>query len=284
MAIILIPDDGLSGSGPAGWGPTPTVGGVPGTSIPPSTTAPSTTQTAQSADAATQAVSQAIFMPPVPAQVIMALDPTGVLLCWFQILTRKLGGYTGIPSDDVQILGIEGETVDAAARSAIEAAFFFDQPDSRFLPSANVIPDMWDSGAEVRAWVQAQHFAAALGFTPVNKAGDTGIGDLSMAALTATTGSFSGAVSIATAGKSVGIKEGSNAKMGVAILSGGTATVSTTAVAASSRIMLTPQSLGTISRPTGVGVTARTPGTSFVITSSDITDTSTIAWLIIDPL
>lgn len=34
----------------------------------------------------------------------------------------------------------------------------------------------------------------ALGYTPVNKAGDTGVGDLSMGALSASTGTFTGAV------------------------------------------------------------------------------------------
>jgi hypothetical protein len=71
--------------------------------------------------------------------------------------------------------------------------------------------------------------------------------------------------------------------MGVVTLSGGTATVNTTAVTANSRIFLTPQTLGTILRPVGIGVTARTPGASFVITSMDITDTSIIGYLIMEP-
>ena len=49
-------------------------------------------------------------------------------------------------------------------------------------------------------WKETTHVVAsadvttALGFTPINKAGDTGIGALGMGALTATTGTFSGAV------------------------------------------------------------------------------------------
>jgi hypothetical protein len=74
-----------------------------------------------------------------------------------------------------------------------------------------------------------------------------------------------------------------NANMGVVTLSGGTATVNTTAVTANSRIFLTPQTLGTILRPVGIGVTARTPGASFVITSMDITDTSVVGYLIMEP-
>lgn len=83
------------------------------------------------------------------------------------------------------------------------------------------------------------------------------------------------------AGKGLQIKEGSNAKMGTATLAAGAVTVSTTAVTASSRIFLTSQSDGGT-----VGfqrVSARTAGTSFTITSSSGTDTSTIAWFIVEP-
>lgn len=86
-----------------------------------------------------------------------------------------------------------------------------------------------------------------------------------------------------TAGKGLQIKEGSNAKMGTATLVTGAATVSTTAVTANSRILLTIQSLGTVAAPKAIGVTARSAGTSFTITSADATDTSIIAWMIVEP-
>jgi hypothetical protein len=79
------------------------------------------------------------------------------------------------------------------------------------------------------------------------------------------------------------VLEGANAAMGIATLVAGTIVVNTTRVTANSRIFLTSQSLGTILRPTGVGVTARVPGVSFTITSMDITDTSPIAWMIVEP-
>lgn len=72
--------------------------------------------------------------------------------------------------------------------------------------------------------------------------------------------------------------------LGVATLAAGTVTVSTTKVTANSRIMLTVQSLGTVTSPKAIAVTSRTAGTSFVITSADATDTSTIAWMIIEPI
>jgi len=93
-----------------------------------------------------------------------------------------------------------------------------------------------------------------------------------------------GNIAIMAAGNGVKIKTGTNATAGTATLVAGTVTISTTKVTANSIILLTPQTLGTILRPTGVGVTARTAGTSFVITSMDITDTSIIGWIIIEPV
>lgn len=100
---------------------------------------------------------------------------------------------------------------------------------------------------------------------------------------TASTISSGGDIKATTVGNGVYIKEGSNATMGIATLSAGTVTVNTTKVTANSRIILTVQSLGTVSIPTVVGVTARSAGTSFTITSASITDTSVIAWIIIEP-
>lgn len=65
---------------------------------------------------------------------------------------------------------------------------------------------------------------------------------------------------------------------GTATLVGGSAVVATTAVTATSKIILTVQSLGTVAAPKAIAVTARTPGTSFTITSADNTDTSVVAW------
>ncbi len=90
-------------------------------------------------------------------------------------------------------------------------------------------------------------------------------------------------LSIETAGMGIRIKEGSNAKMGTATLVGGTVVVSTTAVGANSRIQLTGQNLGTITVPAAYAVSARTAGTSFTILSSNALDTSSVAWVILDP-
>ena len=68
---------------------------------------------------------------------------------------------------------------------------------------------------------------------------------------------------------------------GYATLVAGTATVATTYITSTSIVLLTVQSLGTVATPKAVGVTARSQGTSFTITSSDATDTSVVGWIII---
>lgn len=90
-------------------------------------------------------------------------------------------------------------------------------------------------------------------------------------------------IKIGTAGKGFYVKEGANATMGVATLVAGTVVVATTKVTANSRIQLTAQVLGTVTVPKAIAVTARTAATSFTITSADATDTSTVAWQIVEP-
>ncbi|MFD9276913.1 glycosyl hydrolase family 28-related protein [Streptomyces mirabilis] len=83
-----------------------------------------------------------------------------------------------------------------------------------------------------------------------------------------------------TAGGGVAIKEGANARMGTATLVTGTVTVSNTSVTATTRIIVTRQgSGGTL----GHLSTTRTAGTSFTIASSSATETSTVAWLLVEP-
>jgi hypothetical protein len=94
---------------------------------------------------------------------------------------------------------------------------------------------------------------------------------------------YGGDVSVKTAGRTFRIKEGANAAAGVVTLSAGSAVVVTSAVTNQSRIKLTPQSLGTITRPAAVGVTARISGTSFTIMSSAANDTSLVYWEIMEP-
>lgn len=86
---------------------------------------------------------------------------------------------------------------------------------------------------------------------------------------------------VTTAGKGLRIKEGSNARLGASTLVGGTVVVSNTSVTANTRILITAQNAGGT-----VGfyrVSARTAGTSFTITSSNVLDTSSVAWMLVEP-
>jgi hypothetical protein len=76
------------------------------------------------------------------------------------------------------------------------------------------------------------------------------------------------------------IKGGANQALGTATLVAGTVTVSNTRVTANSRIFLSVTTVGGVQGILSVGTV--TPGTSFVINSSSIADTSTVAWMIIE--
>ena len=83
------------------------------------------------------------------------------------------------------------------------------------------------------------------------------------------------------AGKGINIKEGANGRSGAAVLVAGSVVVSTTEVTATSRIYLTSQVDG--GTPGVLRVSARPAATSCTISSSNGSDTSTVAWLIIEP-
>ncbi len=85
-----------------------------------------------------------------------------------------------------------------------------------------------------------------------------------------------GSLNILTAGHGIAIAEGSNAKEGVSTLSSGTVTVSNTSVTSTSRIYCFAQDANTV----GTLHVVKTPGTGFVITSSNSGDHGVVAWLI----
>jgi len=71
------------------------------------------------------------------------------------------------------------------------------------------------------------------------------------------------------------------ATTGTVTLVAGSKVVASAAVTSTSQILLTAQSLGTVTTPKALAVTARTAGTSFTITSADNTDTSSVAWCLL---
>ena len=94
--------------------------------------------------------------------------------------------------------------------------------------------------------------------------------------------SSTGNVLISTIGKGLQVKTGTNAKIGTAVLVAGAVTAANTSVTANSRIFVTSNVDG--GTPGWLRVSAKTVGTSFVITSSSATDTSTIAWYIVESI
>lgn len=89
-------------------------------------------------------------------------------------------------------------------------------------------------------------------------------------------------VSIDTVGFGLSIKTGSNAKIGTGTLTAGTVTISTTAVHSTSFVFLTDTG-SSITNLGNLQVSAIVDGTSFTVQSSNILDTSTFNWIIIDP-
>lgn len=83
-----------------------------------------------------------------------------------------------------------------------------------------------------------------------------------------------------SAGGGLAIKEGTNARMGVATLAAGTVTVANTSVTATTRVLAFRQTAG---GTLGHLSTTQTAGTSFTITSSSNTETSTVIWVLVEP-
>ena len=89
-----------------------------------------------------------------------------------------------------------------------------------------------------------------------------------------------GNISISSVGSGLKVKEGSNARMGTAVLVAGTVTVSNTTVSASTRVQLTRSTTGGTVGHLSYTINA---GVSFTINSSSATDTSTVNWLLVEP-
>jgi hypothetical protein len=88
------------------------------------------------------------------------------------------------------------------------------------------------------------------------------------------------ALNVGSAGGGVAIKEGANARMGVATLAAGTVTVANTSITANTRVATFRQASG--GTPGHLSVT-RTNGVNFTITSSSNVDTSVVAWVLFEP-
>lgn len=139
--------------------------------------------------------------------------------------------------------------------------------------------------SDVRAATTAEVAAGTIGHAYVSPL-TLGSGSGSFASVTSTAGNVTatgGNVVATTLGNGFRTREGANAKQGLVTLASGTLVVANTSVTANSRIFLTAQTLGTVTAPSALTVSARTPATSFTILASQLTDTSTVAYEIFEP-
>jgi hypothetical protein len=87
-------------------------------------------------------------------------------------------------------------------------------------------------------------------------------------------------VHITTAGKGLRIKEGSNARMGTSTLAAGTIVVANTSVTANTRVLYSRMVTGGTPGHLSIVLNA---GVGFTINSSSGTDTSSVAWMLLEP-
>ena len=145
--------------------------------------------------------------------------------------------------------------------------------------------------AEVNFSISSQDYASAsvsAQYSVFNASGDVGA-DLVFATRKSTADGGlkeraridnSGNLLVTTAGTGLRVKEGANAKQGIATLIGGTVVVSNTSVTSSSRIQLTGQDNNVAG---ALRVSARSAGTSFTITSNNASDSGVVAYFITEP-
>jgi len=218
----------------------------------------------------------------------------------------SLNGLTG--NLTVEDIGLSGVTTATASATAISTDVTADtqkrlvvQGDGKHIwgsGSATGDTNLYRSAADTLKTDDAFLVAGTLGVTgattlsstlasgalTVTGAASTTTTVTAGTAITATLGDITatnGNIVAGTAGKGLQVKTGSNAKAGTGVSNGTSAvTISTTAVTANSLIFIgynTPA--GT---PAPVYVSAVTPGTSFQ-TKSSASDTSTFAWMIVEP-
>lgn len=116
----------------------------------------------------------------------------------------------------------------------------------------------------------------------INVVAPTGAGTLNQAALfTGDVGHTSGNILINTVGKGISIKSGSNSRIGTGTLSGGTLTVANTSVTANTLIFITDTTSGSLAN-VGNLTAVTTASTGFTVKSTNVLDTSTFNWLLME--
>ena len=120
--------------------------------------------------------------------------------------------------------------------------------------------------------------------TAVAPSGDVSMTNAGVFTVLSAAGNFlvSGNLEAVTAGKGLQIKGGSNARVGSGTLVGGTLAVANTSVTANTAIFITDQSGGV-----NIGslyVASQTAGTGFTVSSTNVLDTSSFKYLLVEVL
>lgn len=183
--------------------------------------------------------------------------------------------FVALDTQHRQLKVISFTVVDWSGSNPNSAAYWFDSGNSYNLTGSAVglTPFVGDSGA-----------GGAVGTVPAPATGDTAAGKYLFADGTwaTTPNNTQGDLVAAVVGKGLQVKEGTDAKLGVATLVAGTVTVTNTSVTANSRIFITANSTSTSHG--SLAVENIVVATSFDINSTDILDDATVAWMIVEAI
>ncbi|CAL9591842.1 hypothetical protein SUDANB1_05241 [Streptomyces sp. enrichment culture] len=214
------------------------------------------------------------------------------------------GGYAGLKVDAAEVPVIVGMItcypgVDDDGTQTLSPQYGVRVEDSEYVSVASgflhAAAAGWSDGAGNNVLRRGLNIAERTGptATPVDAfAGPTDVaGNLNVGGYLAAASGQSGgqwniwdgtakALNLGSAGGGVAIKEGANARLGVATLAGGTVTVANTSVTANTRVAPFRQAAGGALGHLSV---TKNPGVGFTITSSSATDTSVVAYVLFEP-
>jgi hypothetical protein len=194
-----------------------------------------------------------------------------------QLTARSLALSAGTDASTTAAIGGGGEAPTAvrSARLVLDAPHSNSRVGSATTGLRRNGAEIWTVGIDTTASRDAKHANSDYSWFDAHKS--------AYVAALALTGDYTvmGDLIAGSAGKGLRIREGTNAKLGTAVLVAGSAVVTTSMVTPTSRIFLSNNaSAGSVGTPY---VSSRSPGKSFTISSTNRLDTSTIAWLIVEP-
>jgi hypothetical protein len=199
--------------------------------------------------------------------------PTTGNMNMFKIGTGSASTGQWSPSSGSSNLRLIQGAVRVTATSTYSGTIKFVTDDSMSLALANGYYIGYEANQNV-GWGFRQNRTGAknafAGRTTIGDTVDNGTDQLQV---------YNGSINIATAGGKIKIATGSNASVNGSTFSGGTVTVSNTAVTASSRIFIQYTSCSNCGT---TYISAKVAGTSFTVTSSNGSDASTFDYWIIN--